>query len=92
MIAAEEFGITSKNIDSMLENKSLEIRLLLGVVPGNGSALGLNENWAYKVIKNIGNYGEMFDRNIGSDSDIKLERGINKSWDKGGLMFAPRLR
>ena len=92
MIAAEEFGITSNNIDSQLENKTLEIRQLLGVMPGNGAALGLNENWAYEVIKDIGNYGEMFDRNVGSDSAIKLERGMNKSWDEGGLMFAPRLR
>ncbi len=92
MIAAEEFGITSKNVDDELETKNPEIRRLLGVVPGNGAALGLDEDWAYNVIKSVGNYGEMFDRNVGQNSPIKLDRGLNKLWTDGGLMYAPRLR
>tara|TARA_R110000868_G_scaffold307489_2_gene569150 strand:- start:161 stop:1201 length:1041 start_codon:yes stop_codon:yes gene_type:complete len=92
MIAAEEFGITSANIDDKMDTPSPEIRRLLGVIPGNGAALGLDEDWAYNVIKTVGNYGEMFDRNVGRNSSIKLDRGPNRLWTNGGLMYAPRLR
>ncbi len=92
MIAAEEFGITSKNVDAALKNHAPEIRRLLGVIPGNGAPLGLDDDWAYNVIKSVGNYGEMFDRNVGRNSSIKLDRGLNKLWTDGGLMYAPRLR
>ncbi len=91
-ITAEEYGITSQNIDAMGERDDLEARQFLGRVPGNGAALGLPEHWAYDVIKTVGNYGEMFERNVGSKSPIKLERGLNKLWTEGGLMYAPRLR
>jgi general L-amino acid transport system substrate-binding protein len=92
LIAAEELGITSKNIDSALESRAPETRRLLGAIPGNGAALGLSEDWAYKAIKSVGNYSEMFDRNVGRNSAIGLERGLNKLWTDGGLMYAPRLR
>jgi len=92
LIAAEEFGITSENIDQNLENRAPEIQRLLGAIPGNGAALGLNERWAYNAIKSVGNYGEMFDRNVGRNSPVGLERGLNKLWTDGGLMYAPRLR
>jgi len=92
MIAAEEYGITSKNIDAARERDDFEIRQFLGLVPGNGAALGLGEDWAANIIKIVGNYGEMFDRNVGADSPIKLERGLNRLWTDGGLMYAPRLR
>ena len=92
MIEAEALGITSKNIDALRHSSNLDIARLLGVVPGNGKALGLSEDWAYRVIKTVGNYGEMFDRNVGADSPIKLDRGLNQLWTAGGLMYSPPLR
>lgn len=90
MIVAEEYGITSQNVDALREDA--EIRQFLGVVPGNGAALGLKETWARDIIKTVGNYGEVYDRNVGAGSPIKLDRGPNRLWTDGGLMYAPRLR
>ncbi len=92
MIAAEEYGISSRNIDAAAARGDIEIHQFLGLVPGNGAALGLDEKWAYNIIKTVGNYGEVYDRNLGRDSPIKLDRGANKLWTEGGLMYAPRLR
>jgi len=92
MIAAEEFGINSKNVEAAREVRDPEILRLLGVVPGNGAVLGLDEDWAFNIIKTVGNYGEIYARNVGADSAINLDRGLNKLWTDGGLMFAPRLR
>jgi len=89
MIAAEELGITSKNVDQMLESKDPKIQRFLGVTAGNGKALGLDEKWAYNIIKQVGNYGEVFERNVGVDTPLKLERGFNAQWTEGGLMYAP---
>lgn len=91
-IAAEEYGITSQNIDGAGARGELEIQQFLGLIPGNGAALGLDEKWAVNIVKAVGNYGEMFERNVGRNSPIKLERGLNKLWTDGGLMYAPRLR
>ena len=68
------------------------LRRLLGVTPGNGKALGLDEAWAYNVVKTVGNYAEVYERNVGTGSPIKLPRGVNALWSAGGLMFAPPLR
>ena len=65
---------------------------LLGVTPGNGKALQLEENWAFNIIKQIGNYGESFERNVGQRSPLKLDRGANALWTKGGLMYPLPLR
>ena len=92
LIEAERLGVTSANVDEMKKRDSVEVQRLLGVVPGNGKALGLAETWAYNVIKALGNYGEMFDRNVGRGSPIGLERGLNRLWTDGGLMYAPPLR
>lgn len=92
LINAEELGITSKNVDAMRASANVDVQRLLGVVPGNGRALGLRETWAYDAIKALGNYGEMFERNVGRDSPIKLSRGLNRLSTAGGLMFAPPLR
>ncbi len=93
MIAAEERGITSQNIDGAgTAHRDVETKQFMGEVAGNGAALGLAENWAYNIIKTVGNYGEVFDRNVGRGSPIKLERGLNRLWTEGGLMYAPRLR
>ena len=89
MIAAEELGITSKNVDEMLKSKDPKIQRFLGVNPGNGKALGLDENWAYKIVKLVGNYGEVFERNIGVNTPLKIKRGLNAQWTNGGLMYAP---
>ena len=92
MIAAEEMGITSENVDSMKQSSDPDIRRFLGVTPGNGNALGLNENWAYNIIKQVGNYGESFENNVGVNTPLKLQRGLNALWTKGGLMYAPPLK
>ncbi len=89
MINAEEMGITSKNVDSMLKSKDPKIQRFLGVTPGNGKALGLKENFAYNIIKQVGNYGEIFEKNVGKTTPLKLERGLNALWTKGGLMYSP---
>ena len=92
MIAAEELGVTSANVDEMTKSPDPDIKRLLGVIAGNGQSLGVDEKWAYYVIKTIGNYGEAFERNVGARSTIRLERGANRLWTDGGLMFAPSMR
>jgi general L-amino acid transport system substrate-binding protein len=89
MINAEELGITSKNVDKMLKSKDPKIQRFLGVSPGNGKALGLNEKYAYNIIKQIGNYGEVFERNVGVKTKLGIERGLNALWTNGGLMYSP---
>ena len=93
LIEAEELGITMDNVDQMKENsKNPVVKRFLGVIKGNGKALGLKEDWAYHLIKQMGNYGEIFERNLGKSSPLKLERGLNALWKQGGLMYAPPLR
>jgi general L-amino acid transport system substrate-binding protein len=92
MIAAEELGISSENVAGKARSADLDVKRLLGVVPGNGRALGLDEAWAANVIRTVGNYGEVFERNVGMRSPIRLERGLNGLWTDGGLMYAPLLR
>ena len=92
LIAAEELGITSANVAEKTGSADLDVKRFLGVVPGNGRALGLDEAWAANVIKAVGNYGEMFERNVGMQSPIRLERRLNGLWTDGGLMYAPLLR
>ncbi|UCH23780.1 MAG: amino acid ABC transporter substrate-binding protein, partial [Deltaproteobacteria bacterium] len=74
LIAAEELGITSKNLDQMMNSKDPKIMRFLGVTAGNGKALGLDEKWAYNIVKMVGNYGEIFERNVGPDTQLGLER------------------
>jgi general L-amino acid transport system substrate-binding protein len=92
LIAAEELGITSANVGSKSASADLDVKRFLGVVPGNGRALGLDEAWAANVIKAVGNYGEIFERNVGMQSPIQFERGLNGLWTDRGLMYAPLLR
>jgi len=89
MINAEELGITSKNVDEMLKNKNPKVMRFLGVTEGNGKALGLDEKFAYNIVKQIGNYGEVFERNVGVNTPLGIERGLNALWTKGGLMYSP---
>lgn len=88
LIEAEELGISSKNLDDMLKSTDPQIQRFLGVTPGYGKALGLDEKWAYNIIKQVGNYGEVFDRNVGPKTPLKLERGLNDLWTRGGLMYS----
>ncbi|MGD9613968.1 MAG: amino acid ABC transporter substrate-binding protein [Alphaproteobacteria bacterium] len=92
LIEAEEKGITSQNIDEKLKSEDPEIRRLLGTTPGMGKALGLDEKWAYNAVKSVGNYGQIFERNVGAASPLKLERGINDLWKRGGLIYAMPVR
>ena len=66
-----------------------KIQRFLGVSPGNGKSLGIDENWAYRIVKLVGNYGEVFERNIGVNTPLKIELGLNAQWTNGGLMYAP---
>ncbi|MBL8659178.1 MAG: amino acid ABC transporter substrate-binding protein [Rhodospirillales bacterium] len=91
-VEAEERGITSENVDEKLKSDDPNVKRLLGVTPGMGAALGLDEKWAYNAIKQVGNYGESFERNVGQGSKLKLERGLNDLWTRGGLMYAPPIR
>ncbi len=88
MIAAEELGITSKNVDEMLKSTDPAVQRFLGVVEGNGKALGLSEKWAYNIVKQVGNYGEVFERNVGKTTPLGIERGLNALWTQGGLMYS----
>jgi len=92
LIAAEELGVTSTNVDGMLASEDPAVQRLLGVMPGNGAALGLSEQWAFDIIKGVGNYGEIFERNVGHESPIGLDRGLNALWTAGGLLYSPPLR
>jgi general L-amino acid transport system substrate-binding protein len=92
MLEAEEKGVTQANVDEMLKSPEPLIQNLLGVKEGNGKALGLDEKWAYTVIKQVGNYGESFERNVGQGSPLKLQRGVNALWTKGGLMYPMPIR
>ena len=88
-LAAEELGVTSANVDQMLASQNPEVQRLLGVTGGLGQMLGVDNRWAYNVIKQVGNFEEMWERNI---TPIGVPRGINALWTKGGLMYAPPIR
>ncbi len=92
LIEAEELGINSKNVDEMLKSTNPQIQRILGVTPGMGKALGLDEKWAYNIIKQVGNYGEIYERNVGPNTPLGLPRGLNDLWTRGGIMYAAPLR
>src|SRR6266853_4951619 len=92
MMEAEEKGITQKNVDDMLKSDDPGVKRMLGVTPGLGKAFGHDEKWAYNAIKSVGNYGEIFDKHLGLSSPLKLERGYNNLWTKGGLIYAIPIR
>jgi len=89
LIAAEELGVTSANVDQMRSSGNADIARLLGSKDDPGKGLGLNKDWAYQVVKQVGNYGEIFEKTLGKGSPLKLERGINRQWKDGGLLYAP---
>jgi general L-amino acid transport system substrate-binding protein len=92
LIEAEELGISSKNVDDMLTSENPAIKRFLGVTPGMGEMLGLDNKWAYNIVKQVGNYGEIFERNVGPDTPLAIPRGLNALWTNGGLMYAAPFR
>ncbi len=89
LTTAEELGINSNNIESFKTSTNPNVLRFIGITPGNGKALGLDEDWAFQIIKQVGNYEEIFERNVGMGSPLKLPRGLNALWNKGGLHYAP---
>jgi general L-amino acid transport system substrate-binding protein len=89
MINAEELGITSKNVDEMLKSNDPKVKRFLGVTEGNGKSLGIDEKFAYNIVKMVGNYGEVFERNVGVNTQLGIERGLNALWTDGGWMDSP---
>lgn len=87
LISAEALGITQANVQEMKDSTDPRIRRFVGTDPGNGKALGLSEDFAWRIIAELGNYGEIFDRNVGKGSPMKLERGYNALYSKGGLLL-----
>ncbi|MBV8764950.1 MAG: amino acid ABC transporter substrate-binding protein [Hyphomicrobiales bacterium] len=92
MVDAEEAGVTSKNIDEMMKSTNPEVKRMLGVEGKFGEGLGISNDWAANIIKQVGNYGEVFDRNMGAGSALNLPRAHNNLWTKGGLQYAPPIR
>ncbi|MDP2571630.1 amino acid ABC transporter substrate-binding protein [Vibrio sp. vnigr-6D03] len=92
MINAEEYGISSKNADQMLKSKDPNIKRILGVDGPKGKGLGLADDWGYQVVKQVGNYGESFERTVGAGSPLQISRGVNALWNAGGFMYAPPIR
>ena len=91
-VNAEELGVTTANVDEQLKSTNPNIQRLLGVTPGAGKNMGLDEKWAYNIIKQVGNYGESFERNVGQDSPLKIKRGLNALWTDGGLQYGLPIR
>jgi general L-amino acid transport system substrate-binding protein len=93
MVAAEEFGVTQANVDDMkATSDNPEVRRMLGVEDKMGEMLGLSNDWAYNIVKLVGNYGESFERNVGLKTPLGLARGLNQLWNKGGILYAPPIR
>jgi len=94
LVVAEELGITQANVEEMKASANPEIKRVLGQEEGSkfGADLGLSEDWVVNIIKGVGNYGEVFERNIGSGSPLKIARGLNALWSKGGLQYSPPIR
>ena len=92
MLQAEEFGIDSKNVDSMKNSDNPGIKRLLGTEGDMGGNLGLDKEWAYRIVKQVGNYGQSFEAHVGPNTPLELPRGINALWNKGGLMYPMPVR
>ena len=92
MVDAEELGVTKANVDEKLKSDDPETRRMLGAEGQYGEALGLTNDWVYRIVKHVGNYGEVFERNIGQGSPLKIVRGLNALWTKGGLQYGPPFR
>ena len=93
MITAEELGVNSKNVDKLAKStKNPEIQRLLGVNGKLGKNLGLDAQWSKRIIKQVGNYSEIFEANVGINTPLKIKRGLNSLWNKGGILYSPPFR
>src|SRR6187399_1708151 len=92
MVNAEELGITQANVDDQKKSDNPDIKRFIGTEGNYGEQLGLTKDWAVRIVKQVGNYGESFERNVGMGSPLKIERGLNKLWTKGGIQYAPPIR
>ncbi len=92
LINAEELGVDSRNAATMRRSVNPDIQYLLGVKGNMGKNLSLSDDWAFQVIRQVGNYGEIFERNVGMNTPLKMKRGINDLWTRGGIMYAPPVR
>lgn len=92
MVTAEELGITQKNVDEKAKSDNPELKRVLGSDGNLGEQLGLTKDWVVRIVKAVGNYGESFDRNVGTGSKLGIARGLNQLWNKGGLQYAPPIR
>ncbi|WP_281708888.1 amino acid ABC transporter substrate-binding protein [Phaeobacter italicus] len=93
VIEAEEYGITSENVEEMMSSENPSVQRILGVGDNNyGASLGLEADFIKKAVEQVGNYGEMYERNVGPDTPLKLDRGVNNLWNNGGFMYAPPIR
>ncbi|MGE0749305.1 MAG: amino acid ABC transporter substrate-binding protein [Variibacter sp.] len=92
LLNAEELGVTKANVNDMLKSENPDVKRLLGTEGAYGEQLGLTKDWAVRIIKHVGNYGEIFERNVGQGSPLKIARGLNALWTKGGLQYAPPVR
>jgi len=92
MLDAEELGVTSKTIGQALQSQKPEVMRLVGTAGDFGEQIGLSNAWAANVIKSVGNYGEVFERNLGVKTPLAIPRGLNQLWDAGGIQYAPPIR
>ncbi len=93
MVSAEEMGLTSANVEAQAkDSKNPDVRRLLGTDGEFGKDLKLPKDWALNIVKQVGNYGEVFERNVGMGSDLKIKRGLNALWNAGGLQYSPPVR
>ena len=92
MLNAEELGINSKNIDEALKSNKPEVKRFVGTEGAYGEQIGLSKDWAVRIIRHVGNYGEVFDRNVGTGTKLNIPRGLNQLWSDGGIQYAPPIR
>lgn len=92
LLNAEELNVTQKNLDEQTKSANPELKRLLGTEGNFGEQLGLTRDWVVRIVKHVGNYGEIFERNVGAGSPLGIERGLNRLWTKGGLQYAPPVR
>ena len=92
LLNAEELGVTQANVDEMIASENEDVRRLLGADGAFGEGIGLTNQWAADIVRAVGNYGEIFERNVGSDSDFGIVRGLNRLWTDGGIQYAPPIK
>jgi len=92
MINAEELGVSSKTVDEALKSNKPDVKRLVGTDENYGAQIGLTNDWAARIIRHVGNYGEVFERNVGTGSRLAIPRGITSLWTNGGIQYAPPIR